>query len=321
MKIIEHSDRASWNQFLFSQSSQTGIFLQSWDWGEFQKAVGRKVYRYQAGDKQAQVIELALPFGKKYWYIPRGSLIEGLEVEAKNHGALFVRVEPLQDLRSAFPVLRSTQSIQPKQTLVLDLSKSTEEILQGMHEKTRYNIRLADRKGVKVKTGQFEEFWKLLKKTSRRDQFFTHPQRYYKKMLEVLGKDGLMKVRLHVAYLSADKAGLEAKPLAAAMVGYFGDTATYLHGASAYEDRALMAPYALHWDIIKDAKKDGYLFYDFWGIDGERWPGVTRFKLGFGGQVVEYPGAFDLPFSKLWYTVYRLGRRLQFSRIWCMILS
>ncbi len=316
MSVQEIDNSKEWDVFLLKQKTQAGVFLQSWERGEFQKAVGRKVYRYKSKDEQAQVIEFTLPFGKKYWYVPRGGLIDGWEQEAKKRGIVFVRVEPPQDLRSTLHTLRSTQSVQPKQTLVLELSKSTEELLQDMHEKTRYNIRLADRKGVKVKTGQFEEFWQLLKKTSSRDKFSAHPKRYYKKMLEVLGKDGLMKGRLHIAYW-------DKKPLAAAMVGYFGDTATYLHGASAYEERAFMAPYALHWDIINDAKKDGYLFYDFWGVsypsprgrgqgEGARgsWEGITRFKMGFGGKVVNYPGTFDLPLRKFWYEVYRVGHKI-----------
>lgn len=120
-------------------------------------------------------------------------------------------------------------------------------------------------------------------------------------------------VRFHAAYH-------DTTMLAAAIAAYFGDTATYLHGASAYEHRALMGPYTLHWEIMRDAKKRGYKFYDFWGIQSSSqssvhsvqhdWSGMTRFKMGFGGQVVDYPGAFDLPLNRLWYTIYRLGRRL-----------
>lgn len=226
------------------------------------------------------------------------------------------------------------------QTLLIDLAQSEEELLAAMHEKTRYNIRLALRRGVEIRDSRleirddFEKFWKLLEETAKRDKFRTHERGYYEKILEILGDSRLeirdseqisniqspisnrMHMRLHIAYS-------DSTPLAAAMVGYFGDTATYLHGASSYAHRALMGPYALHWQIMQEVKKEGYKFYDFWGIhspspsmgegggEGVRdWSGMTRFKMGFGGKVVNYPGTFDLPLSQFWYMVYRLGRNI-----------
>lgn len=299
--LREINDRVQWNSFLLSQFSQTGIFLQSWEWGEFQEAVGRGVYRYQSQDGLVQVIELPLPLGKKYWFIPRGTLIAELEEKARQHGALFARFEPTHGV--APPGAVKTKSVSPTQTLLIDLAKSEDALLAGMHEKTRYNIRLAVRKGVRCKVSGvsgFEQFWKMLEETATRDGFYTHEPEYYKKMLDI---DGAMQVKLYMAYS-------DATPLATAIVGYFGDTATYLHGASSYEHRALMGPHALHWEIIRDAKKAGYKFYDFWGIDEKKWPGMTRFKMGFGGTVVDYPGTFDLPLNRFWYTLYRLGRRV-----------
>jgi len=121
-----------------------------------------------------------------------------------------------------------------------------------------------------------------------------------------------MFVRLHIAYH-------DTTPIAAAIVGYFGDTATYLHGASSYEHRSLMGPYTLHWQIMQEAKRDGYHCYDFWGVaikqqsnktTNQHWEGISRFKLGFGGKIMDYPGTFDLPVSRFWYILYRLGRRI-----------
>ena len=73
----------------------------------------------------------------------------------------------------------------------------------------------------------------------------------------------------------------------------------------------MMAPYLMHWEIIMWAKSRGYEYYDFWGIDPQKWPGVTRFKLGWGGRVVEYPGSFDMPISSFWYFVYNLARKIR----------
>ena len=94
---------------------------------------------------------------------------------------------------------------------------------------------------------------------------------------------------------------------------------SYVHGASANEFRNVMAPYALQWEVIKLAKQKNCKYYDFNGIDEKKWPGVTRFKMGFarfesarqGGEVVEYPGTFDMVFDNLWYNVYKLIRRIR----------
>lgn len=309
----EINDKAQWNELLLKQPTQSGIFLQSWEWGEFQQAVGRCVYRYRADDSFAQVIELPLPFGKKYWFIPRGTIIDGLEEEARKHGALFVRFEPMQGSAPRGSV--KTKPVSPTQTLLIDLLKSEDELLAGMHEKTRYNIRLALRKAVSCKlssVSHFGEFWKLMQETAKRDKFRTHPREYYKKILNIIGT---MSVRLHIAYH-------DTKPIAAAIVGYFGDAATYLHGASSYEHRALMGPYALHWSIMQDAKNEGYKVYDFWGTTARQHAeGIARFKIGFAseaspdrsvgsGHIINYPGTFDLLLNKFWYTIYKIGRRL-----------
>src|SRR3989338_2506576 len=93
--LVEINDQKVWNEWLFSQRTQTGIFLQSWEWGEFQKTVGHKVQRYKSDNAYAQVVELPLPMKKKYWFIPRGELINGLEKEAQKQRVLFIRFEPI----------------------------------------------------------------------------------------------------------------------------------------------------------------------------------------------------------------------------------
>ena len=205
--------------------------------------------------------------------------------------------------------MQNTRSIQPRQTILLDFTKEESELLQKMHPKTRYNIRLAERHGVSVEKvdlseENFEMFWKLLIETSKRDKFSTHPKKYYKKMIETLGGS---ENDAHIALFVAKYKG---KPLAAELVMFFGETATYLHGASSEEERGVMAPYAIHWEIIKEVKKMGYKYYDFWGIDEKKWPGVTRFKRGFGGEEISYPETFDLPVQKLWYKIYCWARKV-----------
>ena len=93
------------------------------------------------------------------------------------------------------------------------------------------------------------------------------------------------------------------------MINFYGDTATYLHGASSRKNKELMAPHLLHWRIIQEAKKRGLGQYDFGGIDEKKWPGVTRFKIGFGGSVVEYPPSVDIIYKPILYKIYRLARK------------
>ncbi len=119
-----------------------------------------------------------------------------------------------------------------------------------------------------------------------------------------------MKGSFELALWFAEVGG---QPAAAAIVAYYGGTATYLHGASMAELRQHMAPYLLHWEIMRDAKARGFCTYDFWGVaptddPGHPWAGITRFKTGFGGWRVNYLGAWELPLRPVWYSLYRTAR-------------
>ena len=297
-------------------------FLQTIDWLKFQESVGHKTWRFDDGKIRANIIKLGLPMGKSILYVPHGPEIDfehvagGLKNElsnfikylkdlAKEEKAIFVKIEPMSDIvielmyRRGFK--RSSKQIQPYKTVVLDLNLPEEHLLGKMHTKTRYNIKVAEKHGIEIKPSKdVDEFWKLLQKTTKRDRFSSHSKEYYEKLLKLNGE---LKVDLLIAYN-------ESKPVAGAIVLRYGDIGYYLHGASDYESRAMMAPYALHWDIIKYLKEKGISKYDFWGIDASKWPGVTRFKLGWGGDLKEYPGSFDLPVSRLWYLAYSLARRI-----------
>ncbi|MFZ5364316.1 MAG: lipid II:glycine glycyltransferase FemX [Patescibacteria group bacterium] len=320
------NDKKVWNDFLLNQPTQTGIFLQSSEWLDFQETAGHKIWRLAVMDNQkisslCGIAETNLPFGKKYLYLPRGpiesseSLVSSIlyeelikKISQLSKKSIFFRFEPLtaqSKIQNTKYKIQNTNPVQPEHTLVLDLAKSEDELLAAMHEKTRYNIRLSEKKNLVLKTGNIEDFWKLIEATTARDKFSSHPRKYYETMLKKISGDGKtgMRVELKIVYF-------ENAPLAAAIVGYFGDTVTYIHGASSNENRNLMAPYFLHWQIILEAKNLGYKFYDFWGINEKKWPGVTRFKKGFGGFEITYPGTFDLPINKFWYTIYNLARKI-----------
>ena len=194
--------------------------------------------------------------------------------------------------------------MQPSKTVLINIQESDINLLSAMHHKTRYNIKVAENHGATVEESKnITAFWRLLKKTTARDEFSSHPKDYYEKLLNFnWGNDG-PKVKLFLAKY-------QDKPAAAAIVLIYNGTGYYLHGASDYEYRAMMAPFMLHWRIIQLLRKAGIENYDLWGIDAKKWPGVTRFKLNWGGRVLDRPGSFDLPISKLWYSAYRITRRI-----------
>lgn len=275
-------------------------FLQSTIWMDFQKALGRKVW--QVGS--VNVIKYNLLLGKSYLYAPRcgenflsDDFLKKIREIAKKENAIFFKIELLRQAQGR-PFRKST-NIQPRKTLVLDITKSEKKLLVKMHHKTRYNIRLAERKNIKIRKDKegFEEFWKLLQQTTKRDGFRPHPKEYYKKMLEISG------VELFTATF-------KKKVIAANIVVFYKKTAIYLHGASDYKYRNLMAPYLLQWHQILEAKKRDCTEYDFWGIDEKKWPGVTRFKKGFNGKEVIYLGAYDLIFQPIWYRIYKVAKKI-----------
>lgn len=293
-------------------------FLQSPEWEQFQKSIGRKTWR-AAGNL---VIRHDLPLGFNYLYcshpVSVGSeFLSETEKAAREEKSIFLKIDPTEKFQipnSKFQIL-NTHSLQPRKTVILDLQKSEEEILRGMHEKTRYNIRLAEKRGVNVfiyTNGSPKDlpdvFLKLLEETARRDKFYLHERGYYEKLLAK--ESGNFKNELFFAEY-------QRKIVAAALVNFYrGPTsieaaATYLHGASSREHREVMAPHLLHWGITQEAKKRGFSKYDFWGIDDERWPGLTRFKKGFGGQVVEYPQSLDVIYRPMWYKIYNFARKLR----------
>ncbi len=357
---LSSSDKESYNRFV--AESPSGSFSQSWEWGEWQSALGRQVKRLkwkaESGETAAviQLIKMPLPFGKYYLYAPYGWVtgkigesnfakatsdrsenrrIGNLIIEKlreKFRDSVFIRVEPKFDLRPPTSDLRlkKTVNIQPAKTLLIDLTKSENQLLAEMHHKTRYNIKVAQKHEVEVKdefdvsVGHglfFDEALKLILETSRRQKFNTFPVSYYKKLADffTLHNRGDLKLHIYKAVFSAgggSASGEQNQLLAAAIMVDFGTTRTFLFGGSSYNHKNVMAPYLLHWQAMLDAKNLGLSAYDFWGVEtsvGDV-PGFVRFKLGFGPQsgsgILQYPGAYDLINSRFGYWVYKHMRRL-----------
>ncbi|MCX7669030.1 MAG: peptidoglycan bridge formation glycyltransferase FemA/FemB family protein, partial [Anaerolineae bacterium] len=280
-----------------------------------------------------------LPWGGTLAYVPRGPVVDWSRPD--HVSALFVvlreaclkrrigivKIEPeLPDtpevaaLLSAAGFRRSPQRIQPLSTIHIDLTGDEEAILGRMKQKWRYNIRLAERKGVTVRHGTAADLpaiQRLMEATAARDRFGVHNLAYHAAATELFAPADMM------TWLIAEH---EGRLLAAIAVFALGRMAWYMWGASADEDRNLMPNHALQWAAMRWARARGCTRYDLWGIpdevgtdpaayadpaswgNGGLW-GVYRFKQGFGGQVVRYTGAWDLPLSPLDDLLYRLAVR------------
>lgn len=316
----------AWNAVVVGNAPRSGAFLQSWEWGEYRAAAGETVVRVRAEEggsaAVAQAEVRALPLGMKVLYVPRGPIASGPEAlakavgllrkEAKATGSVALRIDPV----GALPALRgrTPRPLQPQTTVLLDLTKSEDELLAGMHEKTRYNVRLAAKKGVHVREGGkelFPDLWRLLEASAKRDRFRLHPAEHYEAMLDALAGDPTDRSRCVARIVMAEH---QSRPIAAMITISFGDDVVYLHGGSADEYRNVMAPYALHWEAIRLAKSRGYRRYDLWGIapegaKGHPLAGVTRFKRGFGGETYRSPDSLELPISPFRYTIYALVQK------------
>jgi peptidoglycan pentaglycine glycine transferase (the first glycine) len=274
------------------------------------------------------------------WHDPAltTELLQTMVAKSRRLGAAVLKVEPeLADtpahraLLASYGLHPSRQTIQPRTTTMIDISGTEAAILEAMKSKWRYNIRLAKRKEVAVREAMAADlpaFNQLMGVTGERDGFAVHSAAYYAAAYELLAPH-------HAVFLLAEYAG---QPLAAIVVAAVGKTAWYLWGASSDRERNRMPNHALQWAGIQWARQRGATCYDFWGIpddigkvamgvtggdgsgtpvddlpldlesipSGELW-GVYRFKQGFGGKVVRYVGAWDLPIQPVGYKLYTVG--------------
>lgn len=336
MELIEvnENQKADYNRFV--ANSDSGSFLQSWEWGQWQESLGREAHRFIIKDNDKnndeiagamQLIKMPLPGKKSYLYAPYGPVIDfrfkildlrflKQEIQKKFPKAVFVRLESKTQLPGLPSIAKKSLHIQPVNTLALDLTKSVDELLAGMHHKTRYNIRLAQKRGVEIVSDlvvvpghglYWKETFDLIVETSRRQEYKSFTFDYYQKLLDFFAcnQDGEVKVTVY-------RALYQKQLLATAVMVDFGSTRTYLFGGSSSEHREVMAPHLLHYKAIEDAKKSGMKIYDFWGLETtkEKNPGFARFKLGFGGKKFDYFGAWDIICKSAQYKLYQAGRVL-----------
>lgn len=250
------------------------------------------------------------------------SLLEELLELAKKNTVGWIRIEPeteevLSVIRNSanYKTIKAPHDVQPRELFIINIMKSEEELLAEMKPKTRYNIRLAEKKGVSARVilpgsgmaKYVNEFIRLTQVMAERQGITTHPESYYRKMIKTIPENIL---KLYVAEY-------QNRIIAANLVVFFGETCTYLHGASDDEYRNVMAPYLLQWQQIKDAKLAGCARYDFGGVktidEKNNWAGITKFKLGFSPDTkpTEFPGCYDLIINQKKYWLYRSIQRIK----------
>ncbi len=331
VRVLNENDREEWDRFVASQKDSQ--ILQSYEWGEFKSKLGWEHFIIAAEEGSAikagiSILSRKLPFVKKnFFYAPRGpvasfsssgyidALFDGVCVEAALRNAIALKIDPEIEDKDAEAVnilkakgfIRKRKQVQPRTTSFIDLTKGIDELLKGFEEKTRYNIRLSEKKGVKVREDSspagIESFYKMYQETSKRDVFIIHPKSYYLKLKECLIDRGMANVFI---------AEYQGMPIASLFAFRFGDRVWYMYGASLNDYRNVMPNHALHWHLIKWAKEKGIKVYDLWGVPsspsgGHPLFGVYRFKKGFNGTPKSWIGAYDLPFESLSYTIFDKG--------------
>lgn len=278
-------------------------------------------------------------------YAPKGPLLDwtnrnliqqvinDLQTIARRHGAIFLKIDPDVRLGSGIPgslleilnpighsIIEQLQSnhwrfsndqIQFRNTCVIDLTHSEEELLVSMKQKTRYNLRLAERKGVNIRYGSQSDIpllYNMYVETSHRDGFFIRDESYYQTLLKTFMANPLQQSQLSpvVQPLIAE---VQGEPVAAIVVFIFAGKAWYLFGMSREVHREKMPNYLLQWEAIRLAKGLDCQVYDLWGAPDQfnetdsLW-GVFRFKEGLGGVVIRHIGAWDYPVQPLLYRLY-----------------
>ncbi len=366
-----------WNSFI---RQNNGSFLQSSEWPaekffiivETTTQIGADQTRINADTIIAgcKVEERTLWLGKVMWLVRRAPLAESrirnqelgikemleflIQKARDQRNVVMIRI---QDSRATSYPLRLSEASElrvtrpkflfhiedPATTLMVDLSSSEDELMREMHEKTRYNIRLAEKKGVVAREGGLDEFYLLYSATNQRKGLRGFSKAYFENIIKLQAKS--YRLQVFVAYH-------DNIPLASNLLVCFGDTVTYLFGGTSDEHRELMAPHLLHWECIRWAKVNGYRWYDWWGINssgkslwssgevlsghgtwntpatpderasrgGEHgtkirdWNGITRFKKGFvsetTGRVVEYGETIDIVINPWWYKMFSTMKKV-----------
>jgi len=301
--------------------------LQSKKWAKFRIKTGIKVV--EQNDFIVTIHPVPLT-GRTIGYFPKGQLpvkkmIDELKKIGRLEKSIYIQLEPnvenSQTIEQKLLNLGLKKAAHPlftKYTFILDLTKSEEELLKNMSQKTRYNIRLAEKKGVKVTEDNsdkaFSEYLKLSKETTKRQKFYAHTEKYHKLMWETLKFQKSNKDELSAHLLKADFNG---ETIVAWILFVLGDTLYYPYGASSTKYKETMASNLIMWETIKFGKNLGLKKFDMWGSLGENpdpndpWFGFHKFKQGYGARLVEFVGSYDLVINPFLYSVFKIADKIR----------
>lgn len=310
-------ERERWNK-------QVDHPLQSYGWGEFREKTGVKVVR----ESGMQITIHKIPHMPwSVGYLPKGPMPTREQAAilgkvAKVNNCIFIKVEPKVE---AVPQSHSDTVTQLKKlgfvegrplftkyNFVLDVHPSEDALLASFKPKTRYNIKVAEKRGVTVELDNsevaFTRYLDLTEETTKRQGFYAHSRTYHQKMWDTLYPAG-------IAHLLVAK--YEGQIITTWVLFKFGDTLYYPYGASTREHREVMANNLVMWEAIKLAKKWGLKYLDMWGAlgpdpdKGDPWYGFHTFKSGYGARQVEYIGTWDYVERPLLYKIYRISEALR----------
>lgn len=284
--------------------------MQTLEWGEARLAMGIEVVKVESEGKLYQMTIHPIPYTSySIGYIPRSDFpsnatIELLKRKGKEHNLIFIKIEPYVPYDANVQLVPSTHPLFPEWTQILDLKPSEEALLKNMKSKTRYNIRLAEKKGVTVKEMSTDEGYSLFEKlyfeTCKRQNYRGHTPTYHRVLWNYL-----KETQSHILVAFLDKT-----PLAAYELLLFKKRMYYLYGGSSLLHKNVMAPNLLMWEAIKLGKKNNAEQFDMWGSlppgypDSHPWAGFTRFKEGYGTHFLHLMPSSDIIIHPLLYKTY-----------------
>lgn len=315
-------DKKNWNDHVRHP-------LQTWAWGEFREAMGLSVMRLikEGSDRQTEAWQLTfhrlgfLPYSVGYF--PKGprpseEMLNSLKQTAEKYRVVSILIEP--DITAdSFPnppagLSPAHKPLFTRYTYVLDLTESEEKLMSAMHPKTRYNIKVAARHGVVIREDNsekaFSEYLSLHEETTSRQGFYAHNATYMRTMWRIMHREGI--ARLFTATLGDTV-------LAAWIVFVWKDTLYYPYGASSRNQKNVMAPNLLLWELVRWGKRNNLKKFDLWGALGpdpdprDPWYGFHKFKQGFAPDLVEFAGSFEFVINRPLYSFFTMADTLRWA--------
>lgn len=341
MSIQEITDIEIWENFLSNFDPVNKTFLHSWSWGEFQKSLGNKIWRYGVFSKEKKIIGVALIIKIKakrgtYLLCPHGPYIldekaypfffSKIKELAKKEKAVCVRIAPFIErtdknikLFTENKAIRSPLHTHAERTWVLDITPNEETLLKNMRKTTRYCIKKAIKEeGLVIKTKNkisekdISTYLMLQEDTKKRHGWTPYSRKYIEEQTKIFSKHN------EVSIITAE---YNNEPLASAIIFYWQKIGFYFHGASSSKDHKINAPYLIQWEAIKEGKRRGCSLYNFWGIadldevpKSHPWYGITLFKKGFGGFEQRLVYSFDFPVSYKYFFTYAIEKIRKWKR-------